>query len=597
MLQYVESWGGSAVVHVVLIAILALVTLTVPTEDRPNEIVSSIVTRPDELMSQHLDDSVDPADSLTFAPSGSVGVATHGDVLASASAPELSREVVEALTGPEVKLADVSLHRLPGSELNSALGKESPGDPAAAVEGMGQALDRLSQQLLTMLSKNKVLVIWLFDQSESMVQDQQQVKQRLQRVYEEMRLTTATEADALLSSVASFGEGYVQHTRRPTTDLDAIRAAIDEIPLDDSGEERTFQAVIEAINGHRRFAVQGRRQLAVVVVTDESGDDEPMLDAAIKEARAADCSVYVLGYEAAFGYPYAYLQWVDPETGLSARLPMRRGPETPAVEQLQTNGLWRRHDWHSSGFGPYNLVRLCRETGGTYFILPQVESNLVGGNLRRKFELEAMRPYLPDLGDRAEYLQQRMSSPLRAALWEVIVSLDPTQDSDVELREYWPRDPARFVAEVPRQRRKAEEKLMRLDAAEQRLAALTRERQQEPSLRWQANYDIVYAQVIAYKVRVYEYMAYVEAFVQNPKAVKDPKTTHWRVQNRKRTITGDDTAEYVEKANALLREVIEKHPGTPFAARAEWELNRGYGIEMVEHYHDPRHDQVKWPKL
>ena len=43
-------------------------------------------------------------------------------------------------------------------------------------------------------------------------------------------------------------------------------------------------------------------------------------------------------------------------------------------------------------------------------------------------------------------------------------------------------------------------------------------RQHEASPRWQANYDLLYAQLIAYQARMYEYGAYLEEFLQKVQA-------------------------------------------------------------------------------
>jgi len=42
--------------------------------------------------------------------------------------------------------------------------------------------------------------------------------------------------------------------------------------------------------------------------------------------------------------------------------------------------------------------------------------------------------------------------------------------------------------------------------------------------------------------------------------------------------------------------VQKDYPGTPWAARAQEELARGYGIELGEEYWDPRSRGVKVPK-
>ena len=113
-------------------------------------------------------------------------------------------------------------------------------------------------------------------------------------------------------------------------------------------------AVGQTIRVYQTYARRSRRKTALILVTDESGDPEDSaraLEGAINIARDSHCRIYVLGREAVFGYPYAYLRWNDPKTKIGYWLRIDRGPETPFVEQLQTNGFWRRWDAHGSGFG------------------------------------------------------------------------------------------------------------------------------------------------------------------------------------------------------------------------------------------------------
>lgn len=598
---YLESWTSSIVIHVVLILFLALWSVATPQQAYQAPLVSSLSVKPPELATQRLDDRLTAASSDDFAPTSSLAVGTVGVTIAAQAEPELDRRAVENLPGSEVQLANVSLARLPAAELTSALGMQSPGDPSAAVEGYSGALDRLTQQLLLMLHRGKVLVVWVFDQSESMKDDQQMLKSRIERVYKEIGLTNPGDGDALLTAVTSYGAGSLEHTRRPTSDLAEIKAAIDEIPIDPSGKEMMCQAVINAANEYRKYGTQGQRQLAIVLVTDESGDDIERIEEAIAAAKSANCVVYTLGFEAAFGYRYAYLDWQHPvETGLSKRLQIHRGPETAFVEQLQTEGLWARHDWHASGFGPYEQVRMCRETGGTFFVLPNLEANLVGvaGERNRVYQLESMRPYLPDLVSRDEYLAARRANELHTSLGEIIGTLDPYRHQEVALTEYYAlskQQPAALYDAFRTQQKKALDLIAVYQAADRRIEQLEPLRAKEVSPRWQANFDLLRAQALAYQIRCIEYGAYLEAFMQNPKAVKDPKTTHWRVAHAARRITGQQTDELASRATNLLRQVASDHAGTPYASRAEWELGRGFGVDLVEHYHNPRVDEVEWP--
>ena len=128
---------------------------------------------------------------------------------------------------------------------------------------------------------------------------------------------------------------------------------------------------------------RGKRQMALIVVSDESGEPENNIQTLEMAAKEMKCRTYFLGREAVFGYPHAYMNWRHPQTGVNHWLQVDRGPETAFVEQLQTNGFRRRRDAFSSGFGPYEQCRIARESGGIFFMLPTVEKDLVGGEANK----------------------------------------------------------------------------------------------------------------------------------------------------------------------------------------------------------------------
>jgi hypothetical protein len=572
--------------------------------------IESIQQRPEEELTQVLDQQITPATEMTASTPTFTGLATgHSAALDSSSAPpQFNQQVAESIEGPKVEVGDVDIAGVSAKTLAVDVPYGAPGDPQAVVDSYDEAMDRITQEILMMLLKSKVLVVWLFDESESMKDDQREIRAKIERVYQELGLTKAAQGDALLTAVCSFGEKWKQHTRRPTFNVDEIRAAIDSVEIDPSGKEMLCQSVGETVTQFQSFATQGRRQLALIVVTDESGDPQTnvnYLEAAIEVAKRARCRIYCLGREAVFGYPYAQMRWQDPSTKLVYWLQIDRGPETPAVEQLQTNGFYRRYDAHASGFGPYEQTRMCRETGGVFFMLPSPEVNLVARD-NRKYELQAMRPYLPDLSPRAQYVVERDSKEFRRAIYQVIDKLNPWNEEmapHIVMRHHFSIDPVTFAQEVQRELVKARNYVIYLDQREKEMESLRSQRDNEPNFRWRANYDLIYAQIIAYKVRVYEYGAYLEDFVKNPKPIKNPlgpnkKTTHWDLTTRQKTITGELTAGYIAKAKELFAQIQKDHPGTPWASRADWELKRGFGIDLVEDYDDPRRYQgVKLPSL
>ncbi len=401
----------------------------------------------------------------------------------------------------------------------------------------------------------------------------------------------------MTTAVTSYGEGFGVHTEEPTARVDLIRQAIRSIPVDASGKEMMCAAVTKSIAVHRKAAKD--RKMVLILVTDETGEKEDNvfnLELAIAEAKAADCMIFALGREAVFGYPYAYMRWMHPGTGEVHWLPVDRGPETGFIEQLQTNGFHRRHDAFPSGFGPYEQARMARETGGIFFMLPGLETSIVRGENRR-YELEAMRSYRPDLRSRAELGEENAQSLLRTRINEVILSLNPWNElvrQHVELRVHFSPDPKTFITQAVEERAKSVRYVEYLVRAENVFASdeMKYARTQETLRRWQANYDLLYAQILAYKVRNFEYAASLDWFLKNPQVVPLTKLpnlnlVHWDITTRKETLTGDLTASMIEQSRELFQKVIDEHPGTPWAARAEWELRRGFGVYLTPQYRAP----------
>jgi hypothetical protein len=375
----------------------------------------------------------------------------------------------------------------------------------AWVDGYGTALSQITQELVRMMRQQKVMVVWLFDKSESMKDDQKEIRENFHKVYEELKIVTQKDErlrrrgdDILLTSVWAFGEKYEPLTRQPTADIDVIRKAIDDVPIDPSGVENTCAAIGAAIDQHQRQASAQRRKLVLIVVTDESGDDhEQLLEPTLEKARRAKSPIYFLGREAIFGYPYARIRWKDPKYGLWHWIRIDRGPETAYPECLQWDGLHERWDSFSSGFGPYNQVRLAKETGGIFFVLPSEEESLAGAGAReqRRFDALDMKEYEPLLISRREYAQDVAKSKFRTAIMEVVRMLDPNEDSQLRIRRHhYPLDLPGFTREAQAQFGKAARSMAVLNQVIPILEDLKPLRAKEESQRWRAHFDLMLAQ-------------------------------------------------------------------------------------------------------
>ena len=287
-----------------------------------------------ELESPLEEESMDVSSAVNAVAEGVA--AAHSAI---SNAPSLQQSPSEMIQGMNIAFDGPPIKTPGPASLVSALPRGQVGEARAIVDNYDQALDRITQEILMMLAESKVLVVWCFDESESMKDDQQEIRDRIDHVYTELGLKDAAQGDALLTSICSYGAKFTMRTSQPTSKLIDIKDAIDSIDIDPSGLENMCSAVGQAITVHAGFAKGGRRQMALILVTDESGehDDnnlyvEPMVQAAL----AAKCRVYTLGRESVFGYPYAHISWRHPQTGHVHWLPINRGPETGFVEQLRT---------------------------------------------------------------------------------------------------------------------------------------------------------------------------------------------------------------------------------------------------------------------
>ncbi|MCH8043594.1 MAG: VWA domain-containing protein [Planctomycetes bacterium] len=599
-LEFTLALLASALFHMALMVVAGLWMMEPPRRDDLGSLVLSHVVPPEkqeDIFPERLDEQLDPAKELIFDVAASGDEPGESAIAPPPMAPareETSDEEEQrvAATGPPLPLV---IPRFDQPRIELPL--ETIGEQRAVVDGYTEALGRITQEVLTLLEKEKVLLVWCFDQSESMKDDQQEIRDEISRVYEELGLADSAAGGALTNAVTSYGANFLVHTPKPTSQADKIREAINAVPIDPSGREIMLQAVSRSIAEYQTYAKRTRRRMALVLVTDESGDfneNYRFLENVIKQAQDARCMVYVLGREAVFSYPYAHMRWKHPQTHHVHWLRIDRGPESAFVEQLQTNGFHRRYDADASGFGPYDQSRLAKQTGGIFFLLPSIETNLVRGKNRR-YELEAMRLYAPDMRSREAYLLDRNKSEFRQVLWKVITDLNPYHPEAakiINMRVHFSPQAAPFLKQADHEQKKAVVYLKYMAQAIEAIEAIKPLREREYSPRWQANYDLLYAQLLAYTARIYEYGAYLEHFKRNPKIAPPRKKPNlllirWDIHTRKETITGETIKPYVEKSTALLKQIIKQHAGTPWAARAKHELNRGFGVKLFPYYRRP----------
>ncbi len=631
-LERLSAVLASLLLHGLLLTALAMIHFTLRTE-RPAAVVDTTfedLPIQDDLV-QRLDLNLEVSETPNVVPGGAV--VSEVSSLQQPTVREEKLATPESVVEPDVPFRFDELPPPSDGVLTQDLGTEEvAGETGVAVEGYGPAMSRLTRELLRLMRKDKLLVAWLFDESYSMKADRETIARLLDKVYEELRIQQQRDEQlrmrdqVLLTVVTSFGIQVHLLLESPTGQLDKIRAAIRGVPVDESGEERMCEAVVRVADKFGRMALRQERRLVLIVVTDESPSDPERLEEAVARTKRFGSPVYILGREAMFGTRTAYIHWTDPEYHEDHRVELSRGPETAFPECLQFDGTGLRERSFPCGFGPYDQMRLARESGGIFFIMPSTNERLVGFEKTPPphFGPFAMKEYQPQLVSREQYVGLRARSAFRSAVWSVVSRLDPRAEPALKLNTWrFPMNPDAFARQAKTQFARA---LHILDLLNQSLAVLEKVRplrDEEPLRRWRANYDLVRAQCLAYRILVFQYGLALDRHAANRPQPQDPKSNVWRVVRSKNLIRPDERqferirrfyhvreirAEYLERldrelqaAREALQFVIQEHPNTPWAYQAERELRRGYGFELKEAYAAPRRwsekPKVKIPKF
>jgi|GEM_PF-952752 len=608
------SWVVSVLMHVGILLFLGLATFETEVRQAVANINSALVSgKGSEEEALHV--LATPAEQRGEQAVGSMGSPTAGDLgggggfsgigTGPPSATPVVRGVGQGIgegnSLPGVKVvANISgLSMLPStSSLGVDLGGTGmiSGDITFEAKEVGEALDQLAREILRHLTQHKLTVIWLFDESESMKDDQRGIKERFDQVATALKINVEPsknkkkqELPPLAHAIVGFGKDLHFNLEKPTSDIDQIGRAIDRLRVDDTGVENTNQTIMDVI-GHYSGLIKKDRKLLIVLVTDESGDDGDKIEEARQAAMSMRVPIYVLGRQSLFGDSRARIRYVDPVTKDVYWPAIRRGPETADIELLQWDGLHDRRDEQPSGFAPYELARLAKDTGGIYFLLPTEESMRVRQR-EKLYSMKTLKEYVPEYDNRVAYTQRRTKSEFRRTLYAII-----QETKGYPFRYHFPINPQELIPACQAAHQVATERLNVLLKIEERLHALKPLRDREPLKRWQAHYDLMLAQIVAYQVKAYEYRAVIDEMGSSP---PKPKTmpseelqVDWVIEHSKdRKAPKEKTDKKYAQAQELLKKVVAMHPNTPWADLANDELRRGLGCHRIEWHRSPQYDE------
>ena len=603
------STAGSFLVHLTILLALALFRLHAPPD--PDAVV--IVSPPPQYD--------EPLEEVTeFVVSDQVQTETGANALekfdvAEASAATFS-EIAQIANPIELEPTDLGtlmvnkMFNQPVAPQDRMLNRK--GQVGAGIAGAAGAVDQITFEIMRAAEDRPTLVCWLFDQSGSLTRQRRDIRDRFDRIYKELGIVSQklgrgesiADGPRVLTSVIGFGSDVKLYTQTPTADLGEIQQIVDSMAVDDSGTERVFTAIAAAAEEYKSLRrsvgpTGPARNVLFVVVTDERGDDTNLLEKSIDGCRKWGIPVYCIGVPAPFGREHTLVKYVDPDPNYDQApqwAQVDQGPETFLPERLQ---LGLTADFASepvldSGFGPYGLTRLCYETGGIYFAVHpnrnvarkvnRGEIEAFSADIDYFFDPSAMARYRPDYLPAQEYVRQVKRNPMRQALIAA-AQLPGTTGLQAPQRRFVKTSEAQLAQALTLAQQDAaalEPKLYQLAAA---LEPGMKSRKQETSARWRAGFDLAIGTVTAQRVRTETYNA-ILAQAKRGMAFEDPKNNTWVLQPSAEVSVGSKLQREAAMATEVLNDVVEQHPGTPWALLAKRELQVPIGWKWTETHTD-----------
>ena len=164
-----------------------------------------------------------------------------------------------------------------------------------------------------------------------------------------------------------------------------------------------------------------------------------------------------------------------------------------------------------------------------------------------------MKQYEPNLPPTREYVADRDKSHFRKMVWTIILKLNPNLDGELNLAWDFPIDLEGFRKTGAESFGRGVRALQLMNVAIAELEKNRPERDLEPDARWRAAYDLVYGQLLAFRVRVFQYLLAMDNHLKTDPKPKDPKSNHWHRDYR---------GEMIEHLSGADQSGRRRHEGT-----------------------------------
>ncbi len=455
---------------------------------------------------------------------------------------------------------------------------ENRGQTDKVPGGVEGAMDRITFEIATSLKERQTFVLWLFDASGSLRDRRSSIAERFELVYKQ--LETQGKTEGLYTAVASYGESTNILTPDPVTEVKPLVTAVREIEVDESGTENIFGAVHQTVDKWKRFRrSEGRWNKMVFIVTDERGDDIERLEETITLCKRFGVRVYTVGNAAIFGKREGYVDYRDEMDGYVHRnVVVDQGPESAFPHQIKLafwggEGVGGQLLRMSAGYGPYGLTRLCAETGGMFFITDE--------NKGFKFDMAVMREYSPDYRPIRVLEGDIRQNPAMTALVQAAMAVDIDEVPAPQLA-FRADDDTILRQQITEAQKPLADFQYHINKLYSLLEQGTQARDTLNNPRWRAGFDLAMGRIQAMRVRAHGYNVMLANMKSTPQTFQTEGNNLWVLRPSDKIETGPSVRKSADESTVLLKQVIDEHAGTPWAALAERELRQPLGWEWAE---------------
>lgn len=307
-----------------------------------------------------------------------------------------------------------------------------------------RALNDLADHVLA-ASEREVLMLWVVDASNSMVDDCAHIAQRLDDFFNKVEGRKVLHMGIIaFDTKPRVIAGFLKESA-------SVRQAIGAVGVSGRGIENCMAAIQEGV----RIFPKTQAYRMTVLITDERGDDDSQVEETIAAVKEMGSHVFVLGRESPFGWMQAY----EPDAKKGFNVTVRAGPESAGPEMLQMNPLCCRQwypncrkalarrlekeddgtdarsmgDYESffqkvnplgcdlgfdqnvpSGFGCWAQARLAAETGGRYYLIHD----------QPRYDPDELKGYAPELCSREEWRKRNREDPVRKTIMDILAAIE-----------------------------------------------------------------------------------------------------------------------------------------------------------------------------